>query len=295
VKGVATNTSLSWWICFEWSQCCHEHITAPTLTTLLICLLHTLLKSCVLKGAASKQSRRLRRHKCCSELQCVAVCGRVLPCITANPYDIAYMCITYATKTKLNCVHALKGVVAAGPNNQDAYDDPIVAVCCSMLQCVAKCCRVLPCVAVCCSRQCAVKKATPCSLLPLSPPLQPNTQIHTHTETNTSTHTYTHTATHALHLTYYTHAETLLCTQKHVLGSHTPTRTHTRTNTHRKCSEAPVLIDYKLKWRKWMRTATIEQQEVTCIKIIIVCVCSGWRELYICIYMYIYTCIYICV
>jgi len=183
-----------------------------------------------LKGAASKQSRRLRRPKCCSVLQCVAVCGRVLPCITANPYDIAYMCITYVTKPKMNCLHALKGVVAAGPNNRDAYDDPIVAVCCSMLQCVAACCRVLPCVAVCCSRHCAVKKATPCSQLPLSPPLQPNTHIHTHTETNTSTHTYMYS--HARITPYILHARRNTSLHAETRSPHTHTYAYTHTNKH---------------------------------------------------------------
>ena len=40
----------------------------------------------------------------------------------------------------------------------------VIAVCCSVLQCVAVCCRVLPCVAVCCRvLQCV---AVCCSVLP---------------------------------------------------------------------------------------------------------------------------------
>jgi len=80
-------------------------------------------------------------RRCCSVLQCVAVCitrsinGRIVaaPCSAVAVCDSALKCVALRDSV-LQCV----------------------AVCCSVLQCVAVGCSVLQCVAVCCSvLQCA--------------------------------------------------------------------------------------------------------------------------------------------
>jgi len=222
---------------------------------------------------------------CCSVWQCVAVCCRVLqPTLTT-----LLICVSHTLHNPRWIVCMLWRVLSPlGRTIETPTTTQLlqcVAACCSAWQHVAVCCRVLPCVAVATVQW---KRQHHAHNYPCHPPSNP-THTYTPTQRQTPAHIHICTATHALRLTYYTHAETLLCTQKQVLRTHTPTRTHTRTNTHTGCSEAPVLIYYELKWRKWMRTATIEQQEVTYIKIKVVCVCSVWRELYI----YIYICTYI--
>jgi len=102
---------------------------------------------------------------CCSVLQCVAVCCSVLQCVT--------VCCSV-----LQCVAVCCSVLQSVNEHRSSFLNPSVltktiaeanswlcsCVCCSvLLQCVvAVCCSVLQCVAVCCSRRLAIGHISVC-------------------------------------------------------------------------------------------------------------------------------------
>ena len=95
---------------------------------------------------------------CCSVLQSVAGCCRVLQCMYPLPWvsvDTFYNARIFCSV--LQCVAVCCSVlqcVAMTTQVIELLGGQIsceLAVCCSVLQCVAACCSVLQCVAVCCS------------------------------------------------------------------------------------------------------------------------------------------------
>jgi len=94
-------------------------------------------------GVATSRSLPSGDRKCCSVLQCVAVCGSMWQCVVVCRSMLQYGAVWCS-------------VVQCGAVRCSALqwrDTPrvlqCVAVYCSVLQCVAVCCRVLQCVAVC--------------------------------------------------------------------------------------------------------------------------------------------------
>jgi len=106
---------------------------------------------------------------CCSVLQCVAVCCSVLQCVAVwcTQAILHKSAITPHTRARANTRSSraqpmLEPVLTPHLSIQNHHTpatlrmqkEPlpsILAVCCSVLQCVAVCCSVLQCVAVCCS------------------------------------------------------------------------------------------------------------------------------------------------
>jgi len=84
---------------------------------------------------------------CCSVLQCVAVCCIVWLGSSRSLYVRSRIECDAVCFSVLQCV-AVCCIVLLGSSRSLYVRSRIVAVCCSVLQCVAVCCGVLQCVAV---------------------------------------------------------------------------------------------------------------------------------------------------